>query len=92
MPVDIEKKKILLRCILRLVRKNSSILELFETAAKGFWEGNFSKQMLSKIFDFDPLSVAPVETLVAESLFNSLEREDLEELFRRYALRKGLEF
>jgi hypothetical protein len=48
--------------------------------------------MLSRVFDVDPESEQPVEELVAKSLLNTLEKEDIEEIFRRYAKRKGLDF
>jgi hypothetical protein len=92
MPIQKDKKAIILRCVARLVRKNSNALHLLGTAIKGMLAGNFSKRMVSKVFGFDPRNELPVEDLVAESLLNGLEEEDIREIFKRYAKRKGLEF
>ena len=92
MPIKKDKKNVILRCMLRLVRKNSNTFHFMGSALKGLFTGNFSKQIVSKVFEFDPQSDLPVEDLVAESLLNGLEDEDIEEIFRRYAQRKGLEF
>ena len=92
MPIEKNKKSIILRGVLRLVRKNSNSFHLMGSALKGLFTGNFSKQIVSKVFDFDPKSELPAEDLVAEALLNGLEDEDIEEIFRRYAQRKGLEF
>jgi hypothetical protein len=62
------------------------------TAIVGFLSGDVKKQMVSKVFDFDPKSNEPIEHLIVESLFNGLAREDIEEIFRRYAKYKGLDF
>lgn len=92
MAISGDKKKIIASCVIRLVRKNSGTLHLLTSALKALFSGNFSKRVVSDVFGFDPESDLPVEDLVAESLLNGLEREDIEEVFRRYARRKGLEF
>lgn len=92
MAIQEDKKKVLLLCVLRLVRKNSNAFHLVGSAVKGLFSGGFSKQLLTKVFEFDPESELPVEDLVAEALLNGLEEEDIEDIFRRYARRKGLEF
>ncbi len=92
MAIQNDRKRIILSCVIRLVSKNSNAFHLMGAALKGLLTGTFSKQMVSKVFDFDPKSELPVEDLVAESLLNGLEKEDIEEIFKRYAERKGLEF
>ena len=92
MAISEDKKKVIASCVLRLVRKNSGTLHLLTSAVKALFSGNFSKRFVSGVFDFDPASDLPVEDLVAESLLNGLEQEDIEEVFRRYARRRGLEF
>lgn len=92
MSIRDEKKKAILSGIIRLVRKNSRTFELMGTAVKGVLAGNFSKQMLTKVFDIDPRSELPIEQLVGESIMNALTEEDIEAIFKIYAQRKGLEF
>lgn len=92
MPIRNDRKRIIFNCMVRLVSKNSNTLHLMGAALTGLLRGSFSKQMVSRVFDFDPKSELPVEDLVAESLLNSLEKEDIEEIFKRYARRKGLDF
>lgn len=92
MAIKEEKRQIVLRNVLRLLRKNTGTLHIVASAAKGLLTGNFSRSLLSKVFDLDPHSSSPVEDLVAEALLSSLEEEDIDEIFRRYAKRKGLEF
>ena len=92
MALDEEKKQIVLRNVLRLLRKNTGTLHIVASAAKGLLTGNFSRPLLSKVFDIDPHSTSPVEDLVAEALLGGLEEDDIDEIFRRYAERKGLEF
>lgn len=91
-PIQDDKKKIITSCVVRLVKKNSGALHLLGAVVKALFSGNFTKQFVAKVFDFDPKSDLPVEDLVAESLLNGLEQEDIEEVFRRYAERRGLEF
>jgi hypothetical protein len=92
MPIQKDKKMIILRCVTRLVRKNSNAFHLVGTAIKGMLAGNFSKRLVSKVFDFDPRNELSVEDLVAESLLNGLEEDDIKEIFERYARHKGLKF
>ncbi len=92
MSIRNDRKRIILNRVVRLVSKNSNALHLMGVALKGLLTGSFSKQMVSRVFDFDPESELPVEDLVAEALLNGLEKEDIEEIFKRYARRKGLEF
>jgi hypothetical protein len=92
MAITADKKKVIASCVLRLVRKNSGTLHILSSSVKALFSGNFSKRLVSDVFDFDPASDLPVEDLVAESLLNGLEQEDIEEVFRRYAGRKGLKF
>ena len=92
MPIETDKKRIILRCILRLLRRNSSAFHLMSSTVKGLLNGNLSKQLVSRVFDVDPRSDLPVEDLVAEALLNGLDEGDIEEVFRRYAQKKGLEF
>ena len=92
MSLQEDKKKLVLKNVLRLVRKNMGTLHIVASAAKGILTGNFSKSLLSKVFNFDPRSKLPVEDLVAESLLSGLSEEDIEDIFRKYAKRKGLEF
>ncbi len=92
MPIEPGKKQFILRCVLRLLRKNSNVFHLLSSTAKGLLNGNLSKQLLSRVFDVDPQSDLPAEDLVAEALLNGLDENDIEEIFRRYAQRKGLEF
>lgn len=92
MPLNDEKKKIIVRAVIRLIRKNSGSFHLIGTVVKGFFSGNVTRKLLAPVFDFDPELDLPLEVLVAESVINALEEEDIEELFRRYASRKGLHF
>ncbi len=92
MSIQKDKKMIILRCVARLVRKNSNAFHLVGAAIKGLLAGNFSKRMVSKVFCFDPRNELPVEDLVAESLLNGLEEDDIKEIFERYAQHKGLKF
>ena len=92
MAIQEEKKIIIKRCVLRLVRKNLSTFHMVGSAIKSLFSGSFNKRLVSKVFGFDPRSELPVDDLVAESLLNGLEEEDIEEIFKRYAQRKGLDF
>jgi hypothetical protein len=92
MAIQEEKKIIIERCVLRLVRKNLNAFHLAGSAMKSFFSGSLSKRLVSKVFGFDSRSELPVDDLVAESLLNGLEEEDIEEIFKRYAQRKGLDF
>ncbi len=92
MPVNDEQRKAVTRAVIRLVRKNSGTFHLIGTAIKGFFSGKFTKQLLAPVFGFDPALDLPLEVLVGESIINTLEEEDIQEIFRRYAARKGLEF
>jgi len=92
MAIQEEKKEIIERCVLRLVRKNVSTFHMVGSAMKSLFSGSFNKRLVSKIFGFDCRSELPVDDLVAESLLNGLEEEDIEEIFKRYARRKGLDF
>ena len=92
MTIAVEKKRAILRCVARLVRKNSSLSEMAEMALKGLFEANFRKQFVSKVFEFNPHSESPIETLVAESLVNGLSNEDIDEIFKRFARNKGLNY
>jgi hypothetical protein len=92
MPIETDKRRIIIRCILRLLRRNSSTFHLVSSAFKGLLNGNLNKQIVSRVFDVDPQSDLPVEDLVAEALLNGLDESDIEEVFRRYARKKGLEF
>jgi len=92
MAIQDEKKIIIERCVLRLVRKNVNAFQMVGPAMKSLFSGSFSKRLVSKVLGFDPRSKLPVDDLVAESLLNGLEEEDIEEIFKRYAKRKGLDF
>jgi hypothetical protein len=91
MPIQEEKKKIIEQCVLRPARKNSRTLHLVGSVMKPLFSGSFTKRLVSNVFGFGLRSELPVDDLVAESLLNGLE-EDIEEMFKRYAQRKGLDF
>jgi hypothetical protein len=92
MAIQEEKKIIIERCIIRLVRKNLSTFHMVGSGIKSLFSGSFNKRLVSKVFGFDFRNELPVDDLVAESLLNGLEEEDIEEIFKRYAQRKGLDF
>jgi len=92
MPIQEEKKEIIERCVLRLVKKNLNTFHLMGSAIKSLFKGNLNKRLVAKVFGFDSRSELPVDDLVAESLINGLEEEDIEEIFKRYAQRNGLHF
>jgi hypothetical protein len=92
MPIQKEKKEIIERCVLRLVKKNLNTFHMVGSAIKSLFSGSFNKRVVSKVFGFNPRSELPVDDLVAEALLNGLEEEDIEEIFKRYAQRKGLDF
>jgi len=92
MPIQDDKKKSIESCIVRLVKKNVNALILIGTSVSGLDKGDVSKQLASKVFGFDPQNVLPLDDLVLESLLNGLAEEDIVEIFKRYAQRKGLKF
>ena len=92
MPIQEEKKEIIERCVIRLVKKNLNTFHLMGSAIKSLFSGNLNRRLVSKVFSFDARSDLPVDDLVAEALLNGLEEEDIEEIFKRYAQRKGLNF
>lgn len=92
MPIDEEKKKAVSKCVMRLVLKNSSAFHLVGSAIQGWISGRLSKQVLARVFGFDPKSKSPLEDLVAESLLSGLDEKDIEDIFKRYAQRRGLDF
>ncbi len=92
MPIREDKKKYIESCIIRLVKKNVNALHLIDASVSGLDKDNVSRQIASKVFDFDPQHSLPLDDLVLESLLNGLSDEDIIEIFKRYAERKGLKF
>jgi hypothetical protein len=92
MAIQRGKRERIEQCVKRLVMKNTSTVQKFTSGISGWFSDNLEKEMVSKVFDFDPHSDVPIERLVFEALFNGLKDEDIEDLFRRYARNKGLDF
>ncbi|HET6365300.1 MAG TPA: hypothetical protein VFG02_09630, partial [Nitrospirota bacterium] len=80
MAIKEEKKKIIERCVLRLVKKNLNTFHMVGSAIKSLFSGSFNKRLVSKVLGFDSGSELPVDDLVAKALLNGLE-EDIEEIF-----------
>ena len=74
MPIEDKKKDVIEQCITRLVKQNTETYQMIGGAIIGLFAGNIKKQIVSKLFDFDPKSDVPIEQLVVESLFNNLNR------------------
>ena len=92
MLISEQKHRMIERNVKRLTLKNSNALSLFGAAVKGAMNGGFDREAVSQVFDIDPRSPEPLNALILQSLMHHLAEEDIEEIFRRYARRKGLAF
>jgi hypothetical protein len=92
MMISDEKQQMIARNVKRLALKNSGAAALFGAALKGALNGGFDREFVSQVFDIDPRSTESLDALILQSLLHHLAEEDIEEIFRRYARRKGLAF
>ncbi len=85
-------QRIIEKNVKRLALKNTDAVSLFCSALKGAVNGGPDREVVSRVFGLDPASTDPIDALILQSLLTHLAEEDIEEIFRRYARRRGLSF
>jgi hypothetical protein len=92
MVIPDQKKKIIEKNVKRLALKNTGAAALFGSIIKGTVNGCADRELVSRVFDVDPTGAASLDVLVFQSILHHLAEEDIEEIFRRYARRRGFDF
>jgi len=92
MVIPEQQQRIIEKNVKRLAMKNAGAAALFGAVFKGAMQGGADRELVSRVFDSDPTGTASIDALVFQSLLHHLAEEDIEEIFRRYARRRGLKF
>lgn len=87
-----QKRRIIERNVKRLALKNTDGFAMLGAAMKSAMNGNFDREMAARVFGFDPARREDLDELVLASVLNGLAEEDIEDIFRRFARRRGLDF
>ena len=92
MDIPERTQRIIEKNVKRLTLKNTDALSLCGSALRGAVNGGFDREVASRVFDFNPACPDPIDAVILQSLLTHLAEEDIEEIFRRYARRRGLVF
>jgi hypothetical protein len=92
MVIPEQNKRIIEKNVKRLALKNTGAAALFGSVIKGAVNGGAERELVSRVFDVDPTGTASLDALVFQSILHHLTEEDIEEIFRRYARRRGFDF
>jgi hypothetical protein len=91
-PIRDHQRKVIERHVKRLLLKNTDGLTLLGAAFTGMLSGETDRLLVARVFGFDAQNSGDLDELVLGAVLNGLAEEDIEDIFRRFARRRGLKY